>query len=318
MATTMQQSASPLFHAIANATGQVSAGEEQDPSVTNTRENAFLAMRLNEMTGQQNADAQKRGLANDLQLGNIAATTSRQNNATDNAGQLQAAGYQLKSNSMQQDTTRAGNQLAADTTRQGNQLGADTSRHATDVGAATTNAGNQLAAQTAQRGQDLSLQASLAPTNFARDKFNTILPLLQDGISEYGSNGSNGRLVGGQNVAPQPMGAPVYSDGQVQQQVNAGTQMRDNSQSAAAHGFGPNSPLLMSLNNQVQGQAAATGADQERQTRFDAAGANAKQALGYDTLGVQQANNANQNDIERRKVTGQNKSQLLAILAGLA
>ncbi len=286
-----------------------------------------LAQRLAEIQGEQARATQAPQLQNALDLARMTATTTRENNTRDNDASMQSAAYQLKSNSMQQDTTRAGNQLAADTTNRGNQLGADTSRYTADVSARTTDAGNQLAADTARRGQDLSLQASLAPTQFSRDKFNSILPLIQQGVSAYGSGGSNGQLVGGTNVAPQHMGAPVYSNDQIQQQVNSGrsttaqqaaTQVRSNNQSAAGRGFGQNSPLLMALNNQVQGMASASGADQERQTRFDAAGANAKQALGYDQLSVQQAQNANQNDIDRRKVTGQNQSQLLAILAGLA
>jgi hypothetical protein len=64
----------------------------------------------------------------------------------------------------------------------------DLARRNQDLGVLTNNIG----ADTTRRGQDLNFQLGMAPLDFAKQKFNTLLPMLQ---SQIGSTGAG--LVGG-------------------------------------------------------------------------------------------------------------------------
>lgn len=153
-------------------------------------------------------------------------------------------------------------------------------------------------------------QAQL-PWNYRREVFNQTFPLIQGLVGQNGSfNGSFG-TVGGTNT-PQPNlpDSFVYSGDQIQQQVNAaraqgdtGAQVqKDSAQGAlAGRGFSSRSPLAMAMEQAADTGARASNADQERQIRFDAAGANAGQALNVGRLAQDAWSNWNNTDIERRK-----------------
>lgn len=219
-------------------------------------------------------------------------------------------------------------------------LGAATQTHGIDTGAATERFGQGLQAETARRGQDqqfalgnrqaditsegnqLQYKAALAPIDWSKQKFGQIFPLVQNALNGFTANGGR---VGGQNT-PQPAVTTggVYSDGQIQQNVNAARagvdqQAATDSRAAAAklagQGFGGRSPLLAAIQGQIAGQAMGTGADQERQIRSNAAEANSKQNLASQQLAEQQWQDFNTADIQRRQAAANQTSSLLAALA---
>lgn len=219
-------------------------------------------------------------------------------------------------------------------------LGAATQTHGIDTGAATDRFLGGLNAETARRGQDqqfalgnrqaditsegnqLQYKAAIAPTELSRDKFNSVFPLLQQTL---GSGGVGVGRVGGQNTAqPGVTVGGVYSDGQTQQNVNAAragvdqqaaSQQRQAANKLAGQGFGGRSPLLAAMQQQIAGQAMATGADQERQIRSNASEANAKQTLASQQLAEQQWQDFNTADIQRRQAATNQVSSLLSALA---
>lgn len=175
-------------------------------------------------------------------------------------------------------------------------------------------------------------EIAMAPLNFRRDVFNKIFPLAGGAMGEGSVNFSQ---VGGTNT-PMPTlpNSFVYSPQQVQQQVNsakaqgaqgAATQKRQIASDISSRGFGGRSALAMALNQAADTGARARNADQEREIRFDAAGANARQDLAVGGLAQQGWNNWNQLDIERRKTQAdsilnsqRNMAALIASLSGLA
>ena len=213
--------------------------------------------------------------------------------------------------------------LAADTERQGQQLQAQTTQRGQDV----TSQGNQLAADTARRGQDLQFQSSMAPINFARDRFNAVFPMFQSALGGGGAFGQQGGPVGGVNT-PRPAftGAPVYTPQQQQQQINAGqagnaaraaTQSRGIGESAAARGMSSQSPLIAALQQQVQASRMAADADVARDVPFQVAQANADQRAQAEALQAQVWAQENELDIRRRQNQSSTQVALLNALAGL-
>jgi hypothetical protein len=182
---------------------------------------------------------------------------------------------------------------------------------------------NNIGADTARHGQDLNFQLGMAPLDFAKQKYNTLLPMLQ---SQLGAQGAG--LVGGQNT-PQPAVTPggVFTPDQIQQQVNASkasvdrqtaTSQRGNATKLAGQGFSPKSPLLAALNQQAANAGMASGADQEREIRMGAAGQNAQHMLAGQNLAETQWRDFNDADIRRRQAAQQGQNSILSILASLA
>lgn len=196
--------------------------------------------------------------------------------------------------------------------------------------------GNQFNFQGTQAGLDraqakdlqsaaLSNQLNIAgmPIAFAREKFNSIFPLVSGAIGGMGGGASAGGGGGGQaQIAP----GSVYTPGMIDQSVNSmkagnaqqsATIQRQNSAANAAGGFGSNSPLLQALNNQAAMGAMQANTGGERDLRLGAATANAKQGLG-----AAQANNQArigfgqlENDARRTDVNA--RTSLLQALAGM-
>ncbi|MFO0849267.1 MAG: hypothetical protein U0871_12035 [Gemmataceae bacterium] len=197
-----------------------------------------------------------------------------------------------------------------------NQLALADRQHAADRDVAG------LQADVSRRGQDLQFQASTAPVNFARDRFNSVFPVIQAQLQANGQSGGSAPAA----TPPADLG-PVYAPGQVDQQVNAAragidqqvaTQQRQNAASAAGRGFGAASPLLAALNGNAAARGTAAGADAEREIRFGAAGQEAEQRA---TAG-QQATQRYQAELDaesrRRQIAASVQANLLNALSGLA
>ncbi|NJL70224.1 MAG: hypothetical protein HC888_00825 [Candidatus Competibacteraceae bacterium] len=162
----------------------------------------------------------------------------------------------------------------------------------------------------------------MAPEIFRQDRFNSLLPLLTGG-----NGASTFDRVGG-DVAPLPeiSVGPVWTQQQTNEQVNAGkaantqgaqTQMQQQQRSAAAKGFGGNSPLLAALQNQTQTATQAANSDLERQIRFDTAEGNAQQLLRTQQARQGQWKDREESDIARRQLQESSRNSLLSVLAGL-
>lgn len=196
--------------------------------------------------------------------------------------------------------------------------------------------GNQFNFQGTQAGLDraqakdlqsaaLSNQLSIAgmPIAFAREKFNSIFPLVSGAIGGMGGGASAGGGGGGQaQMAP----GSVYTPGMIDQSVNSmkagnaqqsATMQRKNASDNAAGGFGSNSPLLQAMNNQAQMGAMQANTSGERDLRLGAATANAKQGLGAAQANNQARIGFEQNAIDARRTDVNARTSLLQALAGM-
>lgn len=172
--------------------------------------------------------------------------------------------------------------------------------------------------------RDLQLQLGMAPINFAKEKFNTLSPLLTNLIG--GTQG--GGLVGGA-PGPQPgvTTGPVWTPQQVDQQVNAAksnnataaaSQSNAAADKTAAQGFGSRSPLLSALQTQIGMGQMAANTDAERNIRFDTAKGNAEHTLNTEAQAETNFRDFNDQDIRRRQANFNYTTSLAGILAGLA
>lgn len=161
-----------------------------------------------------------------------------------------------------------------------------------------------------------------APLNYKREVLGQVSPLLQNLMGSAQSG-----MVGGQNTPqPQITAAPVWSQQQIDQQVNS--QKANNATAAASQskaaearvtgsGFGSRSPLLAALQGGIQAQRMGADATAQRETNWNAAQGNAKQLLAGQQAQEGQWNDYNQADIERRKANNQYTTSLAGILAGM-
>lgn len=170
------------------------------------------------------------------------------------------------------------------------------------------------AAQAAQAGQTARQQALL---DWSKQKFNTFLPYLEQGMGIAGSQAGGGgygvgmpamptapsfdpaafmRAAGGATTLNVPTHAPVLTPEQVQQQVNStvarnqqstASQVRGAQEQLAGRGFAAGSPLMASIAAQLQGAGMAANANADLQARINAAQLNADQAQKYYASDIQ-------------------------------
>lgn len=216
---------------------------------------------------------------------------------------------------------RLGNQQQNDFTRQQQERDFGFQREQNQFDAAMRQQGLNNQLQIAQT----QAESARLPAQLQQQRFDRIFPFLSRELG--GGEGAYGYQGRGQ-VGDQPniSDAPVYSEGQIQQQVNAqragndasaAGQQRRMQQQMSARGYGSNSPLAAELGLGIQNQNLAANTDTERQLRFDAAGANANQVLKAQTARETQFANRQQEDIERNKVYQSRYNAVLAALAGL-
>ncbi len=213
-------------------------------------------------------------------------------------------------------------QFGYQTNLAGQQNAAEAARQAAQLQLGREQLGQQSANQRAQ------IEASLAPTRFAQTKFNAVFPWVQRTLGSFagggwGTAGYQGQ--GAQGQQPAISDAPVYSQGQVQQQVNAGRAQNDAatadrqralSQRMAGRGFGTNSPLAMALSNSLFQGNLATNTGAEQDLRWKAAQGNASQVLEAQKARETQYASRQDEDIRRNQVVRNQQSALLASLLG--
>lgn len=171
----------------------------------------------------------------------------------------------------------------------------------------------------------LNAEVSLFPERQRMERFNQVFPFLRNAL---GDGSFDSGYQGGGQIGNQPVidADNVYSDQQIQQQVNAqrasndaatqGAQRRLNQQ-MSARGYGTQSPLAMELGMGLQNQNLATNTANERDLRYQAAEGNARQKITAQTAREQQFAARQQEDIERGRVQTGRYNALLGALAGL-
>lgn len=230
------------------------------------------------------------------------------------AGGRQQAGFQRQRDASQFGYQRglAQQQIDAQAAQQAAQLGF----------------GREQLAQQGALGR-AQIDASLAPTRFAEQRFNTVFPLVQKqlGAISGGAGSGTAGYQGGGPVGQQPAisDAPVYSQDQIQQQVNAtraqndqatAGKQRDAAQQMAGRGYGANSPLAMALNNSLGMNNLATNTGAEQDLRFKAASGNASQVLEAQKAKELQFANRQDEDIKRNQIYRNSQNALIASLLG--
>lgn len=170
--------------------------------------------------------------------------------------------------------------------------------------------------------------ASKYPAQLQQERFNQVFPYLSQqlaGAGSYAGGGGGGGSARGGGGGGGP-GGQVYNPDQIQQQVNAQRATNDQAtagrtrsmqQQMAARGYGANSPLAQELGIGLANQNLQSNTDVERQTRFDAAKANADQAMKSAQLGETSYANRQQEDIARQQIYQSKYNALLAALSGL-
>lgn len=179
--------------------------------------------------------------------------------------------------------------------------------------------------QQAQIGAD----ASKYPATLAMQRFNEVFPFIKGQLG--GLSGTlGGALAGGggaSGMGPNIKVGGVWNPQQIQQQVNATraqndqsmhSQMNQNAAKVSGEGYGSNSPLLMALQGQSQGQNLATNTQAEQTLRTTAAGQNQQALLASQQARANQYNQQQQAALTARGQTLGTYNALLSSLSGLA
>lgn len=213
----------------------------------------------------------------------------------------------------------------------GQQLGAQSSMLDRQLAQQNQESLRQYQAQMAGYGNQkdiagIQARAAELPAQLQQGRFDKLFPLLSGQLGQLGSWQSGYAGAGPQGAQPQIGAGPVYSEGQVQQQVNAqraandaGTagKVRQMQGELAGRGFGSRSPLAMMLQQGYQGQNLQANTANEQQTRWNAASGNAQQLLAAQQAQENQYASRQEEDIKRNQVRLGSMNALLGALAGM-
>lgn len=182
----------------------------------------------------------------------------------------------------------------------------------------------QLATQ--QAIANTQANAAMLPSQLQQSRFNQVFPYLSSALGQ--ANSSSGQLAGQANTTGEPKisAAPVYTQGQIQQQVNqqqaqndqsTATQQRKISGQMAGRGEGANSPLAQALGMGLENQNLATNTQNAASTRLNSAQANSTQRLAGQTAQETQYANRQNEAIQRSQVYQNYLSSALGAMSGL-
>ena len=170
----------------------------------------------------------------------------------------------------------------------------------------------------------LAYNANIYPQQLRQSRFDQILPLLRGGLASFLQAGTAPGGASGQG--PEITAGPIWTEAQIQQQVNSqrgandmatAGRIRGSRQDLAGRGYGGNSPLAQALQAQFQGQNLATNTANERETRFNLSRGNAQQLLASQTAREAQNASRQDEDIRRRQQSLGSYNALIAALGGL-
>lgn len=206
-------------------------------------------------------------------------------------------------------------------------IGADASTANANIGANASMFNATTGADAARYQSDQARIASMFPAQQQMERFNQVFPWLQGQVGNFmsgstsgGGGGAGGGGGGGVNAGP------IWSDQQIQQQVNARragndqamqAQNRGSAQNLAGRGFGANSPLLAAMQQSAANQNLGQNATDEREIRWGAAEGNAAHQLRAAQVAEQQRANMAQEGLEGKKINQSTINVLLGSLAGL-
>lgn len=189
-------------------------------------------------------------------------------------------------------------------------------------------AAQQQQARDAQANQmniaRMQADASRYPTQVKESMFNRIFPYIGNLMGGGGGSFLSGYNTSGQ-VGQQPYisDAPVYSQQNIQENVNAARAQSDAAMasrqqqlrnSSAGRGASANSPLVQSMMNAMYGQNLAANTAAEQQLRFNAAKENASHVLDAQKARESQFGARQQEGIERGKVSYSGLASILGAL----
>lgn len=236
-------------------------------------------------------------------------------------------------------------------------LGADTSRHGFNTRQAADMFGAEQAAGASRYGADQRLreaeqaagasrfgaeqsrmgaenvarthaEAAMLPSRLQHERFGAVFPWLQGQLGGLmqGLQGGFATPGGASGQGPEITAGPVWTQDQVQQQVNARTgandqatagRVRDMQQRLSARGFQSNSPLAQALEAQYMGQNLAENATAGREIPWQAAQGNAQQLLAGQQAREDQYASRQREDIARRTPHFGTLNQLIGMLGSL-
>lgn len=174
-----------------------------------------------------------------------------------------------------------------------------------------------------QKIAGIQANAAMYAPGLQQKRFNQVFPVLS-GALKAGSSGLNSPAdFTGQ---PKISANPVFSDNQIQQQVNqqtaandqgTATKMRQSASQMGGRGVGSQSPLSQALNMGYQNQNMATNTQNAASTRLNSAQANASQVLAGQSAQENQFANRQKEAIGRSQVYQGYLSSALGALSGL-
>ncbi len=190
-----------------------------------------------------------------------------------------------------------------------------------------------LQAQIAREGYQNQLQLakmqfdqSMQPLIQKNQRFHAIMPMITKNMEWAKQNLFGMPMPGGGSGGYGIDSKPVYSDDQIQQQVNAARAANDAStagktremqESMAGRGYGSRSPLAEMLSNMYAGQNLATNTANERDTRMEASKQNAAHKIEQGKLSVQAKGQENDFYAQLAQVKQGGINALLAMLGSL-
>jgi hypothetical protein len=205
----------------------------------------------------------------------------------------------------------------------------DLQRYLGDQGNATARYTADQSNASARLATTLQHQLGMTGLNNQQGRFDSVWGMIKDPFSKAlsGFGGSGGYQGSGPVGGPQPgiNASPIYSQSQIQQQVNAGKAAGDTRaegdvarmrQSMAARGFGQG-PAAFDLERGIRGKALASSMANERETRMGAAGQNAEHVLKAQMGQEEQYRNRQQEDIDRKTKYMSSFAGLLGSIGGL-
>ena len=181
-----------------------------------------------------------------------------------------------------------------------------------------------LASERQLQGVQTQAAASELAPKLAMQRFQQVFPFLSKALTSQSLPSASGTATGTQ---PYISAAPVYSQQQIQQQVNTGRanndqatagQIRQTDAGLAGRGMGSGSPLAQALNSMAQNQNLATNTANQTTTQMNAANMNAQQVLQGQTAQEQQYASRQQEQISRQGIQAGSLNALLSALAGMS
>lgn len=212
-------------------------------------------------------------------------------------------------------------------TRIGTESGERLGKYQQELQNMASNYGHDMTNLRANYSADLQHRLGLDTLAQQQQRFNTILPMLQNAYNASTTGSGTSDITATIPQAPMIDTGPIFGEQGIQNRVNAiraqtdtgaATEARESAKDLVGRGFGSKSPLIALLGNMARGQGRASATAAEENLRFGAAEANAENLLKQQGLQSEnyRAQLAAMTEQQRNKQLQQNA--LISALASLA